>query len=215
MNVSELSIHPSLKSCIPFEKLHPAQEKSIKAGLLERKSLLICSPTASGKTLVAEIACLESILNGHGKALYVVPLKALASEKKRMFTKQYGEVCRIAMSIGDTDVSDQHLGKHDLIIVTAEKLDSLLRHQVSWINEVGCIVIDEVHLLNDASRGPTLEVVITMLKMMLPKIQWIFLSATIGNAPELSEWLESQLVTDEWRPVELRKGIYCDGVVEF
>ena len=58
----------------------PAQEKALKAGLLEHKSLLVCTPTASGKTLIAEIAALKGILEHSGKAVYIVPLKALASE---------------------------------------------------------------------------------------------------------------------------------------
>ena len=77
------------------------------------------------------------------------------------------------------------------------------------------IIIDEVHLLNDPSRGPTLEIVITILKQVLKKAQFIALSATIGNPEALAGWLDAELVTDDWRPIELKKGIFFDGEVEF
>ena len=196
-------------------KLRPAQEKSIKKGLLEGRSLLVCTPTASGKTLIAELAALKSIIEGKGKAVYIVPLKALASEKLRNFKKRYDKILRVALSIGDIDSADPFLADYDLIIVTAEKMDSLLRHHSPWINDISTIIIDEIHLLNDAERGPTLEILITILKQLLKNVQIIGLSATIGNAEELAEWLDADLVVDDWRPVKLHKGIYLDGKVEF
>ena len=196
-------------------KLRPAQEKSIKKGLLQGRNLLVCTPTASGKTLIAELAALKSIIEGKGKAVYIVPLKALASEKLRNFKKRYDKILRVALSIGDIDSADPFLADYDLIIVTAEKMDSLLRHHSPWINDISTIIIDEIHLLNDAERGPTLEILITILKQLLKNVQIIGLSATIGNAEELAEWLDADLVVDDWRPVKLHKGIYLDGKVEF
>lgn len=202
-----------LGECI--NELMPAQTKAIKTGLLEGRSLLVCTPTASGKTLVAELAFMNSILKKRGKAIYIVPLKALASEKYKEFRRKYEKIIRIGISIGDFDSSDSYLHTYDLIICTAEKLDSLIRHHAPWIRDVSVVVVDEVHLLNDYSRGPTLEIIITILKQMLPAVQLIALSATIGNEEELAEWLDAALVHDTWRPVELKKGVYYDGVVEF
>jgi helicase len=110
-----------------IEEFRPSQEKSIKAGLLERKNLLVCTPTASGKTLIAELAMVKSILENKGKAIYIVPLKALANEKFKDFKKRYGNYLRVALSIGDLDSTDQYLASYDLIVCTAEKLDSLIR----------------------------------------------------------------------------------------
>jgi helicase len=215
----------SIKSKVPKElynilekdikKLRPAQEKAIKKGLLDRKNLLVCTPTASGKTLIAELAALKSIIEGNGKAIYIVPLKALASEKYKDFRKRYSNVAKIALSIGDIDSSDSYLVEYDLIIVTAEKLDSLIRHHAPWLSLISTIIIDEIHLLNDPGRGPTLEILITILRQLLKKAQIIGLSATIGNPEELAEWLNADLVIDNWRPVKLHKGIYLDGKVEF
>jgi helicase len=216
----------SIKSLIPeklysvlqsegIDKLRPAQSKSLKAGLLDGKSLLVCTPTASGKTVVAELAFMNSILNRRGKAIYIVPLKALATEKYKDFSRKYSKLINIGMSIGDFDSSDPYLHTFDLIITTSEKLDSLIRHHAPWLRDIAVIIIDEVHLLNDSGRGPTLEILITMLKLLIKDAQFIALSATIGNEKELAEWLDAKLVDDKWRPVELHKGIYFDGKIEF
>ncbi|HJX05656.1 MAG TPA: DEAD/DEAH box helicase [Candidatus Nanoarchaeia archaeon] len=197
-----------------FIELRPCQVKSIDAGLFEDKNLLVCTPTASGKTLVAELAFLNAILHDKGKAVYVVPLRALASEKFKTFKKDYPSI-KIAISSGDIDSADSFLERYDLIITTSEKFDSLIRHKAPWLRQVKTVIIDEVHLLNDPGRGPTLEVLITILRSVLKNLQLIALSATIGNPKELAEWLGAELVIDDWRPVRLDKGVYLDGEVEF
>ncbi|MFC1753543.1 DEAD/DEAH box helicase [Thermoproteota archaeon] len=198
-----------------ISSLRPCQWKSIKKGLFDYKSLLVCTPTASGKTLVAEMAAMNAILSERGKAVYIVPLKALATEKHKDFKRKYGKLARVGLSIGDLDSSDNYLHSYDLIICTSEKLDSLIRHHTPWLKDIAVVIVDEVHLLNDPGRGPTLEILITMLRGMLKKVQLICLSATIGNEKELARWLGAELIHDTWRPVELRKGIYLDGEIEF
>jgi len=198
-----------------IKELRPCQEKAINAGVLEGKSLLVCSPTGSGKTQVAEYAALTSILQKKGKAVYIVPLRALAAEKYKDFVKRYGHLCRIAMSSGDLDSADNYLAGYDFIIATAEKLDSLLRHQTPWAKGIATMIVDEIHLLHDVTRGPVLEMLITLLRDILPSVQVIGLSATIGNPEELAAWLDATLVRDTWRPIPLKKGIYCDGKLEF
>jgi len=196
-------------------ELRPCQEKAIKAGLFTKKNLLVCTPTASGKTLIAELAALSSVLRREGKAVYIVPLKSLASEKYKQFKKDYGNFARVALSIGDTDSSDPYLAEYDIIVCTAEKLDSLIRHHTPWLPSVRVVIVDEIHLLNDTERGPTLEILLTILRSLLKNIHLIGLSATIGNPEELAEWLDAKLVKDDWRPVKLKKGVYLDGEVEF
>ena len=198
-----------------IKDLRPAQVKAITAGLLDGKSLLVCTPTSSGKTLIAELAAVSCILNGKGKAVYIVPLKALAQEKYNDFQRKYGGLLRIALSMGDLDSSDPFLSDYDLIITVSEKLDSLIRHHAPWISSVRVLVIDEIHLLNDPGRGPTLEILITVIRKLLKNIQLVALSATIGNPDELALWLDATIVVDDWRPVMLRKGIYSSGEIEF
>ncbi|MBN1175857.1 DEAD/DEAH box helicase [Candidatus Woesearchaeota archaeon] len=202
-----------------FKELRPSQEKSIKAGLFKGKNLLVCTPTASGKTLVGELGLINRVLGEEGKrtgamGVYVVPLRALASEKYKEFSKKHPKL-KIALTSGDMDSDDRYLAAYDIIITTSEKFDSLIRHHTPWLEKVEVVVIDEIHLLNDLSRGPTLEILITILRDQNPKLQLIGLSATIGNAKELAAWLDAKLVEDTWRPVKLRKGIYFDGSIHF
>ncbi|MEK6849700.1 MAG: DEAD/DEAH box helicase [Nanoarchaeota archaeon] len=196
-------------------ELRPAQEKAIAAGLLEHKSVLVCTPTASGKTLIAEFAAVKGIMENRGKAVYIVPLVALANEKCSEFKRKYAGLIKVAQTSSDVDSADAYLADYDFIVCTAEKLDSLMRHECPWIKYVKTVIIDEIHLLNDVSRGPTLEILITLMKRLLKDIQIVGLSATIGNPDELASWLGAKLVIDGWRPVELKKGIQYDGKVEF
>ena len=224
MRIEELPIHDSVKAIIAkagYDTLYPPQEDAIKAGVLEGKNIVLASPTASGKTLVAELVILKSILEKGGKALYLTPLRALASEKYEDFQKYTGvekapgRRVRVAVTSGDYDSSDVFLANFDIIISTNEKADSLLRHRSPWIADISVVVADEIHLLTEADRGPTLEVVLTRLLKVNPGIQVIALSATIKNATEIGQWLSATPITTEWRPVPLREGVHHDGQIQF
>jgi helicase len=224
VRIRELSLDPQVITLLEGEgldQLYPPQEDAIKAGVLDGKNLVLASPTASGKTLVAEICILKHILERNGKAIYLAPLRALASEKFKEFQryssikKPSGEHLRIGMSTGDYDSSDPWLGRYDIIISTNEKADSLLRHRAPWMNELSLVVADEIHLLTEHERGPTLEVVLTRLTEINPNIQVLALSATVRNAEEVGQWLHAGSVTTDWRPVPLREGIYNLGQLQF
>ena len=198
-----------------YPTLTPIQEKAVKAGLLKGTSLLVCAPTASGKTFIATMGIANTLEQGSSKAIYLVPLKALAHEKYKEYQRLFEKTkYKVIMSTGDIDSESTYLMKYDVLILTTEKLDSLLRHRVSWISEVKTVIVDEIHLLHDPTRGPTLEIILTLLKSLL-KPQIIGLSATIGNPEELARWLGAELVIDTWRPVELKQGIECQGKVQF
>ncbi len=185
----------------------------MRAGVLEGESLVISAPTASGKTLVAELAMLRTAMERGGKAVYLTPLRALASEKYEDFSK-YAELgLKVAISTGDYDSSDPWLGEYDIVVATYEKMDSLLRHRASWLEHVSLVVLDEIHLLHDGKRGPTLEMVVARLRRLNPDLQLLGLSATISNCREIAEWLGAKLVESRWRPVPLREGVYYDGDV--
>jgi len=194
--------------------LNPMQEASLSAGILEGKSLVVAAPTASGKTLVAEFAALNTLKKGM-KVVYIVPLRALASEKYHEFKEKYEPLgFRIALSMGDLDSSDPWLSRADLIIVTSEKFDSLLRHGIPWVGQIGLVVVDEIHLLNDPERGPTLEITITKLRQ-LAKPQILALSATIKNYKEIAEWLGAEAVSSDYRPVKLYKGVCVERKIHY
>ncbi len=199
-----------------LKSLNPMQKLALNKGLLKGKNLVVSSPTASGKTLLAEIAGLNLFKRRGGKMLYMAPLVALVSEKYQSFKKKYSsEGIRIAMSVGDLDSSDPWLADYDWILTSNEKADSLIRHGANWISDVGLIVVDEIHLLQDPSRGPTLEITLTLLKKLIPQAQILALSATIHNAKELAEWLNAKLVVSGFRPVKLYEGVSYDSKIEF
>lgn len=224
MKVVELNIPEAVKQLViesGISELYPPQEEAIKAGALEGKNLVLASPTASGKTLVAEFCALKHILEKNGKIIYLTPLRALANEKFDEFgkyttlPKRDGRKIRVGISTGDFDSTDAWLERYDIIITTNEKADSLLRHRAKWMDEISLVVADEIHLLNDAERGPTLEVVLARLMQVNPDVQILALSATINNVDEIAAWLKAQCVTTEWRPVALKEGVLLNDEIQY
>ncbi len=197
--------------------LYPSQAKAVQEGLLSEKNMVLSMPTASGKTLIAELAMLKTILSKQGKCLYIVPLRALASEKHDDFKKRYSYLdISIGIATGDYDHVDPGLTRYDILIATAEKVDSLLRQKPQWLcRGLACVIVDEIHYIGDPHRGPTLETVITRLISTNPTIKLLGLSATIANADALAGWLNAALVTSTWRPVALKEGVYCQGEIKF
>lgn len=224
MKIEDLAIPEPAKQVIiksGITELYPPQEEAICEGALEGKNLVLASPTASGKTLIAELCALKHILERKGRVLYLTPLRALASEKyeelKRYSSlrKTDGRRIRVGISTGDYDSSDNWLGQFDVVVTTNEKADSLLRHRTKWMDEISLVVADEVHLLNDKDRGPTLEVVLARLLQINPNSQLLALSATIKNADEAAEWLNANSITTEWRPVVLKEGVARQNEILF
>ncbi len=216
MHIQELPIPEKIKNFYARQgltQLYPPQEEAIRTGVLDGVNLLAAIPTASGKTLIAELAMLTSILKG-GKALYIVPLRALASEKYEHF-KKFSEIgIRAGISTGEFDSRDEWLANNDVIVATSEKVDSLIRNGASWMSGITVVVADEVHLIDSANRGPTLEVILSKLQSN-KQIQIIALSATIGNAGEIADWLKARVVTSTWRPVELNEGTFFKDVIKY
>ncbi|MGQ9587463.1 MAG: DEAD/DEAH box helicase [Thermoplasmata archaeon] len=216
MRTDKLGIDPRIIRKLKeegIEELYPPQEMAV-APALEGKNLILAMPTASGKSLVAYLAMLQAVLRG-GKALYIVPLKALASEKYEDLSKFEDLGIRVGESTGDYDEIDPKLDRYDIVIATSEKADSLLRHRVKWLDQLSTVVADEIHLINDPERGPTLEITLVKFRTFNPRAQIIGLSATIRNSAELAEWLDATLIESDWRPVPLKQGIYSDGQIFF
>jgi helicase len=153
---------------------------------------------------------LKAALQGR-RSLYIVPLRALATEKYDSFKKFRTLGVSVGISTGDFDKRDERLGKNLIIIATSEKADSLMRNGASWVRDLAVLVVDEIHLLNDVGRGPTLEMTITKLIHCNPNLQVIGLSATVANGREIAAWLKAELVSSDWRPIRLREGVICNG----
>ena len=185
-------------SFLGYDSLYPPQQLAVENGLLNDTSLLITTPTASGKTLIAILAAIKT-LEKNKKVVYLTPLRALAYEKYLEFASInksgiFSKKIKVKISTGDFNTSSTDLSSSDVIIMTNEKIDSMLRHNAPWLSNVGLFISDEIHLIGDSDRGPVLEMVLTKVKKYYSSSQILGLSATVTNASEIAEWLKSKLI---------------------
>jgi len=188
----------------PFE-LDQFQRRAIEA-LDDGRSVLVAAPTGSGKTVVAEHAVARALETGT-KAFYTTPIKALSNQKYADLARRHG-AARVGLLTGDNSIN----GDAPVVVMTTEVLRNMIYAGASALDGLRYVVLDEVHYLQDAYRGPVWEEVIIHLP---PEVQLVALSATVSNAEELAEWLttvrgETALVLEERRPVELRN-LYLVG----
>jgi helicase len=212
MRVADLPLPAAVRDHLAdrgIDELYPPQAAAVEAGVCEGDRLVVAVPTASGKTLVAQLA----LLTADGPGLYVVPLRALAREKYEALSALPGT--SVGISTGDLADPEDELAGHDVVVATSEKVDSAIRNGAAWVEDLACVVVDEVHLLGSEGRGPTLEVTLATLRRRTPDVQVVGLSATVANPGEIADWLDAALVADDWRPVTLRTGVHADGEVAF
>ncbi len=179
------------------------QSEAIDKGLMDGRSVLVCSPTGSGKTLVGEIALLRAISSG-SRGLYMTPLRALADQIYDTLKERYASYgIRIGISTGDFQTDGSSYDEYDILVSTYERADSLMRHKSPWLNQVATVVVDEIQTLSEGYRGARLESVIVRLKRLSENLQIVALSATIGMPDQLADWLGCQLIESNERPVPL------------
>ena len=224
MKIEKLDLEPKVIDFLKsegYEELFEPQEQSVKAGLFdEKKNFLITIPTASGKTLIAMLAILSHLSKHKTKVVYLTPLRALTSEKFEEFKKleklNLGRKIKVALSTGDSKEKKEKLEDADVIFLTNESMDANMAFQKDWIYDIGLVVSDEIHLIGDNTRGPTLEIILTRFKSGFigknpPKI--IGLSATISNSNELADWLNCELVESTFRRVPLSEAVYSRHII--
>jgi ATP-dependent RNA helicase HelY len=188
----------------PFP-LDPFQLRAIDA-LDEGRSVLVAAPTGSGKTVVAEHAVARARSEG-GKAFYTTPIKALSNQKFADLARRHG-ADNVGLLTGDNSIN----GDAPVVVMTTEVLRNMIYAGSPALNGLRFVVLDEVHYLQDTYRGPVWEEVIIHLSA---EVRLVCLSATVSNAEEVAEWLETvrgptALVLEEQRPVELRN-LYLVG----
>ncbi len=216
IKINQLKIPKRLKKILApkIKHLLPIQILSLNAGLLNNQNLLVVSATASGKTLVGELAGIPKAMN-HQKFIYLTPLVALANQKYRDFKKQYKSLgLNVAIKVGsnrvkakgELTISNKSVKNADIIVATYEGLDFLLRsgnyHQLKG---VGTVVIDEIHMLDEEERGPRLNGLLKRLLTIFPKSQLIGLSATVKNSKQIADEFNMKLVEYKERPVPLER----------
>jgi len=210
---AEESTQQRLLELFNIKELYPPQKEALPLAI-SGKNLVLAIPTASGKSLVGYGAVMKKLLLRE-KSLYIVPLRALAAEKYEELLAFEKLGAKVGISTGDYEAPAEHLGRYDILVCTSEKADSIVRHNPEWLPKIGLVVADEVHLINDPERGPILEVTLAKLRLINPKLQVVALSATIENSEAIAEWLNAEHVKSDFRPVLLREGVYCNGVIYF
>ena len=200
------------------ESLLPIQERAvIRYNVLGGRNLVIFAPTSSGKTLVGEIVSVHYAM-AKKRALYLVPMKALAEEKYHHFRDTYGELgVKTIISTHDRKEYDQALERKEfhIAVVVFEKLNALLVKNPNLLEGIGLVVVDELQMVGDETRGPTLELLLTKILLSPFKPQLLGLSAVLGEAENLACWLKAELLIDARRPIELRKGILSRGAFTY
>ncbi|WP_058826783.1 DEAD/DEAH box helicase [Haloferax sp. Q22] len=221
-----LDLHPNLKSMLTerFDTLLPVQSLAIDNGLLDGDDQLVVSATATGKTLVGELAGINRMLNDDGKMLFLVPLVALANQKHEDFKERYSHLGKVTIRVGASRINDdgnRFDPNADVIVGTYEGIDHALRTGKD-LGDIGTVVIDEVHTLKEEERGHRLDGMIARLKHYCEArakrresyggAQWIYLSATVGNPKWLAQNLRANLVEYEDRPVPIERHVtFADG----
>ncbi|MGM0604200.1 MAG: DEAD/DEAH box helicase [Halobacteriota archaeon] len=229
VTTNELDLHPKLRAHVEgrFDTLLPVQSLSVRNGLLEGDDQLVVSATATGKTLVGELAGIDRALEGKGKLLFLVPLVALANQKHEDFESRYGHLgLDVTLRVGASRISgtgSRFDPTADVIVGTYEGIDHALRTGTD-LGDVGTVVIDEVHTLKEPERGHRLDGLISRLKYYCDRradrrdrydgAQWIYLSATVGNPEWLAARLDATLIEFEERPVPIERHVTFADALE-
>ncbi len=240
VRVDSLDLHPGIQSKLEgrFDELLPVQSLAVENEVLQGRDQLVVSATATGKTLIGEMAGLDRVLNGQGKMLFLVPLVALANQKHESFEERYGDIADVTIRVGASRINDdgnRFSPDADIIVGTYEGIDHALRTGKD-LGDIGTVVIDEVHTLGEEERGHRLDGLISRLKHYTETggstkatrnartgsarernqspdgTQYIYLSATVGNPGQLAEELRAQLIEFEERPVPIERHLtFADG----
>ncbi|WP_049902492.1 DEAD/DEAH box helicase [Halococcus agarilyticus] len=223
--VGDLDLHPGMGELLDdrFETLLPVQSLAVHGGALDGEDQLVVSATATGKTLIGEMAGLDRLLRGEGKMLFLVPLVALANQKYEDFSDEYGHLADVTIRVGASRVrgdGERFDPDADIVVGTYEGIDHALRVGQD-LGDIGTVVIDEVHTLEDDDRGHRLDGLIARLKGYCEDranagaggsetnagTQWLYLSATVGNPRWLAGRLDANLVEFEERPVPIERHV--------
>ncbi|MGE0826695.1 MAG: DEAD/DEAH box helicase [Candidatus Binatia bacterium] len=192
------------------EFLLPVQEVAVQRyDLFEGRSLVISSPTSSGKTFVGEMAAMRATFAGK-RVLYLTPLRALAEEKYQTFQARYGAYgVKVVVATRDRREFDRDIQQGDfhLAVLVYEKLSQLLVRHPHLLRTVALVVVDELQMLGDPERGPGLELSLTKLLGSTPRPQVLGLSAVLREAQQVADWLGADLLFQDERPVELYRGV--------
>lgn len=187
---------------MPFPTLNPAQAQTAPHIVNSDDSVIVTAPTGAGKTVVGMMAVLKAILDKGKKAAWLVPQRSLTAELDRELEAWRGMGLKVVALSGETATDTQKTKDADLWVATTEKFEALCRSSSmrETVSEIDTIVVDEIHLLGDPSRGAVLETLLARVGAEHLPVRILGLSATAANASSVADWLGAQLVPIAWRP---------------
>lgn len=189
---------------LPYPTFNPAQAAAVPQVLDGDGHLVVVAPTGAGKTPVGMVAALDA--HGRGrKAAWLVPQRSLTDELDRELELWRRHGMRVVRLTGEAAVDTELIRTADVWVATTEKFEAICRAGSlrDALAEVGCLVVDEIHLLGDPTRGAVLEALLARVRDEGSGVRIVGLSATVANAEEVTEWLGAQLIRTQWRPARL------------
>ncbi|GAA2685917.1 MULTISPECIES: DEAD/DEAH box helicase [Actinosynnema] len=187
---------------LPFDRFNPAQAEAAPVVLGSDEHLVVTAPTGAGKTVVGLLAALRTILVQCRKAAWLVPQRSLTEELNRELAGWRRLGLRVEQLSGEYNAGVEKLHEADLWVATTEKFEAICRTNSlqTALADVGCLVVDEIHLLGAPGRGPLLEALLARVQGVGSPVRIVGLSATVANAAEIADWLHGRLVATTWRP---------------
>ena len=192
--------------------LNELQQQAINDfGVLNGSSVFVVAPTGSGKTLIGEISAIQRASTG-GRAVMLLPLRALVNDKFEYFQRVYGDRLRVIRASGEysDQAADLYAGQYDIALLTYEKFLNIAVATPYVMRSVSTVVIDEVQNISDPNRGSSLEFLMTLLRSGHARgapVQVIALSAVVGETNGFEQWLHAGLLMTDHRPVPLRESV--------
>ncbi|WP_218007696.1 DEAD/DEAH box helicase [Nocardia vinacea] len=190
---------------LPHPVMNPAQAEAIPQIVGSNDHLIVVAPTGAGKTVIGMVGVLRTVLEQGKKAAWLVPQRSLTEELNRELDTWRDRGLRVERLSGEHRVDAARIRAADLWVTTTEKFEALSRTSSmrEALAEVGCLIVDEIHLLGDSSRGSFLEAILARVRDDGSRIRIVGLSATVSNADELASWLQARTVRVGWRPTQL------------
>jgi helicase len=201
----EALVPADLARFLPFRALNQAQAEALPDILGHDQNLLVVAPTGAGKTVLGMAAALRAVVRQRRKAAWLVPQRSLTDELDRELEGWRQQGLRVERLSGEYAIDVELIRNADLWVSTTEKFEALCRTSAlrESLAEVGVLIVDEIHMLGDATRGPVLEALLARIRDSETGTRMIGLSATVSNAPEVAEWLHAKLLRSSWRPRRL------------
>ncbi|MEV0047686.1 DEAD/DEAH box helicase [Nocardia rhamnosiphila] len=190
---------------LPHQVMNPAQAEAVPHIIGSDDHLIVTAPTGAGKTVIGMVAALRTVLEQGKKAAWLVPQRSLTDELNNELDSWRRRGLAVERLSGEYRVDAQRIRAADLWVTTTEKFEAISRTSSlrEALTEVGCLVVDEIHLLGDPGRGSVLEAILARVRAGDAPTRIVGLSATVANADQIAAWLRARTVRVAWRPTRL------------